>query len=204
MTDADRSLMARIYTNFHPVLAAAANLSSIPEAFLAALIANESGGNVAAKRFESGVFASLGQVLLGRKAAYNNLRASEILGYVAPDETKTVMPNGFASCLQRLENLSSSWGPTQIMGWQPLLLGKPLFPLPVKDYIDFSVLLLTIFANRNQLDMTREFAELFACWNTGRPDGKTFDPQYVPNGLARMGIYDQIAKSAAPPQPQTA
>jgi len=33
---------------------------------------------------------------------------------------------------------------------------------------------------------------MFCCWNTGRPYGKTFDPDYVEKGLRRMRIYRQL------------
>jgi len=36
--------------------------------------------------------------------------------------------------------------------------------------------------------LTADFEPLFRCWNSGNPKGKTFDPQYVPNGLSRMKI----------------
>jgi hypothetical protein len=49
--------------------------------------------------------------------------------------------------------------------------------------------LLAEFAASYQLDLAREFEELFRCWNTGRPDGRTADPAYVANGLMRMEIY---------------
>ena len=43
-----------------------------------------------------------------------------------------------------------------------------------------------------------EFAELFRCWNTGRPNGKTFDPNYVQNGLRRIEIYRRLQAGDAP------
>ena len=48
-----------------------------------------------------------------------------------------------------------------------------------------------------RLDLGREFRELFCCWNTGRPYGKTFDPNYVENGLRRLRIYRELQAVAA-------
>jgi len=52
--------------------------------------------------------------------------------------------------------------------------------------------LLAEFAESYQLDLAREFGELFHCWNTGRPDGRTTDPAYVEKGLTRMEIYREL------------
>jgi hypothetical protein len=57
--------------------------------------------------------------------------------------------------------------------------------------------LLAEFAESYQLDLSREFEELFRCWNTGRPDGRTADPAYVENGLRRMEIYRGLMMQAA-------
>ena len=50
------------------------------------------------------------------------------------------------------------------------------------------------FIEEYQLDPRREFAEMFCCWNTGRPHGRTYDPHYVENGLRRMQIYHQLGQ----------
>jgi len=51
---------------------------------------------------------------------------------------------------------------------------------------------LADFAARNTLDLTRDFSQLFDCWNTGRPHAPTADPQYIPNGLRRMELYKAL------------
>jgi len=57
--------------------------------------------------------------------------------------------------------------------------------------------LLAQFAERYQLDPTREFAEMFRCWNTGQPYGPphgpaTTDPEYVAKGIHRMALYAKL------------
>ena len=58
--------------------------SSVPASFLGALVANESGGNVLAKRFEPAVLAHLWEVLLGRKAAYGTIGRTDLVAFVQP------------------------------------------------------------------------------------------------------------------------
>ena len=48
--------------------------------------------------------------------------------------------------------------------------------------------LLEEFMHRFQL-LPTEFERLFKCWNTGSPVGRTYDPNYVANGLARIAAY---------------
>ena len=49
--------------------------------------------------------------------------------------------------------------------------------------------LLGQFAERYELNLRRDFGEMFRCWNTGQPYGETTDPHYVANGLRRMELY---------------
>lgn len=202
----DRDLMAKIYSQYHTPLAAAAHPSSVPESMLAALVANESGGDSAAQRFEPAVFLVLAEVMLNKKASYSPAGAHHPLGpqdllpYVAPEDVSSAAPpigGGFRARLGRLGDLATSYGLTQIMGWHCLEMSKPFSLLlnNPKGQLDFTVVLVTYFANRYNLDMTKEFAEFFTCWNCGRPDGNTFDPNYVPNGLARMALYDDLRKA---------
>jgi hypothetical protein len=53
------------------------------------------------------------------------------------------------------------------------------------------------FASRFHLDPERDFEALFRCWNTGRPDGKTYDPSYVQNGMRRIEICRQLKAAPA-------
>ena len=129
--------------------------TEISEAFLAALIANESGGDPDVQRFEPSVYERL-------KAKY-------------PERTDPW-------CRAN----ATSWGLTQIMGEDydgvPSVLANPAVNLLT------AVDLLEEFMHRFQL-LPTEFERLFKCWNTGSPVGRTYDPNYVANGLARIAAY---------------
>lgn len=195
----DQELMQKIKAEWGSAIAAACAVSSVPAAFLAALIANESGGNINAKRFERGVLAALWEVLLGRTAAYGSIKRLDLVAYVAGITVPTVTApaNLPSDAFQRVDALATSWGLTQIMGYEVLPfdvaisdLIKPETELPI------ATKMLADFARRFQLDLTMPNdatrSEFFDCWNTGRPHSPTFDPQYIPNGLARMGLWSTL------------
>lgn len=188
----NQQLMQRIRSSWAGEIAAAVETTNIPADFLAALIANESGGNADAVRFEPMVFAELAEVILGTRKHYSPagiqhpLERPELLAYVEPGEV-----SDFTDCLERLAELSTSRGLTQIMGWHAVEMAKPMPSglWAAADYLHFTAELLTYFANKYTLDVSKDFPELLRCWNTGKPDGTTFDPHYVSNGLSRMDVY---------------
>jgi hypothetical protein len=201
MTDAE--LMAEIRTKWGALIAQVCHTSSVPPAFLAALIAGESGGDPNAKRFEPGVLASLWEVLLGRKASFGSIGRTQLLTYAQTGSP--VIPCTLDYSLQRLDGLATSWGLTQIMGYNAAVvpgiipsghiahaeeLTTPLFNL------GSALNMLAQFAHDFQLDLATEAAELLRCWNTGRPNGQTADPRYVDNGLARMKLYSDLPPMA--------
>jgi hypothetical protein len=196
-SDPEKALMWRIYNVYHTTLADFASRTSVPEAFLAALIANESGGRPERSRWERGVFVELAEVLLTVRAKYGSLGATDLLPYVDPAAALETQPSkivNFQVMLQHLADLATSWGVTQIMGYHAIefknTFGKHS---SVQDQIDMTVKLLAQFAQHYQLDLRNDFEEMFSCWNTGGTDpSKTTDPQYVPNGLARMRLYSEL------------
>jgi len=187
--------MQDIKTRFGAVVAAACSVSSVPEAFIAALIANESGGNVNAKRFEHTVLAALWEVLLGRKAAYGSIARASLVGYVAgvPVPTINVPANLPANAFQRVDALATSWGLTQIMGYHALEFGVTIDALiSPESGLQIATKMLSGFARSFNLDVTKDFEAMLRCWNGGHPTAQTFDPQYVPNGLARMALWSSL------------
>jgi hypothetical protein len=195
----EQELMQSIKTQWGALIAEACSTSSVPEQFLAALIAGESGGKNDARRFEKNVLLNLWEVLLGRKAAFGSIGRADLLAFV------TKLQNGqtrFADSLpadafQRVDGLATSWGLTQIMGYHAIhnsgFLPNGLDSLrdPAK-HLHFACTMLAGFAHQFSLDVTQEFDDLFRCWNTGKPDGTTFDPLYVSNGLTRMAIWTSL------------
>lgn len=192
----DQQLMQSIKAKWGAMIAAACATSSVPAAFLAGLIANESGGNPDAKRFESHVLLALWEVLLGRKTAYGSIGRPSLVGFVsgASLPVYTAAASLPADTYQRLDSLATSWGLTQVMGYNAMAMNQG--PEKLKDpaaALSISLQMLAQFVHRFQLDPITDFSPMFACWNTGGPDpAKTFDPNYVPNGLARMKIYAEL------------
>jgi hypothetical protein len=195
----DQELMAKIKSDYGVAIKAACEPVGLPEAFLAALIANESGGNNDAKRFEPHVLVALWEVLLGRTTAYGSIRGPAVLQFVAGLESsqgqgtlvapKSLPPDTY----NRLDYLATSWGPTQIMGWHSLEPDSKVKTPPVLwgTWLAETVRLLGDFAKQFTIDWQNPEA-FFRCWNGGHPTAATFDPKYVPNGLARMAIYQAL------------
>ena len=75
---AERKLVERVHARWHAAIAEACAYSSLPAEFLGALIANESGGNPRAARFEPAVYRHLKAVAEGRSPAYASLRRESL------------------------------------------------------------------------------------------------------------------------------
>lgn len=164
--------------------------SSVRPNFLAALIANESGGDPAARRYERSAFTAILETCAGFRTDYQKVTAPQFLAFIDA--------GSFSSCLTRTVQLATSQGLTQIMGWHCIEKKRDfgVFATPAGQ-LRLTLDLLTDFATVNDLDLTTEYEQLLRCWNSGRPDGATYDPQYVPKGLARAAAYSQLVAAAA-------
>lgn len=213
-TDANTALMQKIRGEWGDTIVLACASSSVPPSFVAALVANESGGDASAKRFEKGVLDSLWEVLLGRAPSYGSLKRDDLLRFLCPppiaftsgDVTVASFTSGgppeLPDSMQRLDGLATSFGLTQVMGYEAIAfhldgvqrLADPAGELPI------TLRMLADFASRFGLDLSASSdaaaGELFDCWNSGRPHAPTADPQYIPRGLARMKIYAELSTSA--------
>jgi hypothetical protein len=201
----NQDLMQSIKAKWGAMITAACSMSSVPAAFLAGLIANESGGNPLAKRFESHVLLALWEVLLGRKTSYGSIGRAGLVQFVsgASLPVYTAPATLPADTYQRFDSLATSWGLTQIMGYEVLdsqLNSGPIDNLktPPADLV-VTLRMMTQTAARIGVDVTKDFSEMFDFWNTGRPHAPTADPQYIPNGLERMKIYAQLAAGDTDP-----
>lgn len=207
---AEQRLVARVFQHCNAAILDACESSSVPPEFLGALTANESGGNAGAARFEPAVYRHLAAVIAGKSPAYGSLAAGDLqakVGLIAHRKSEdyhgqflnppfAAQHHGALSELEdeTLRELATSWGYTQIMGYH--LVGRAgTVPDLIEPAFHFhlALTLLAEFAAHHQLDLTREFAEMFCCWNTGRPYSKCYDPHYVENGLARMDLYRELA-----------
>ncbi len=178
----------------------------VPSDFMGALTANESAGGVGAARFEPTVYDRLKSVAVGECVSYGNIGALELnqeiqemlqpkaddfhAEFLTPGFLQTHRPVIASMHDDLLRDLATSWGFTQIMGYH--LIGRRG---TVRDLLDpiyhyrLAFELLGEFARQYRLDPTKQFEEMFRCWNSGQPHGKTYDPSYVENGLRRMGVY---------------
>jgi hypothetical protein len=205
--DPNVPLMKSIGAKFGVVIADACHSSSVPESFLAGLVANETGGNPNAKRFEKGVLASLWEVLQGRAAHYGSIGRADLNQYILPAAEDLNHPadlHGFLSdhfltAIQRLDSLATSWGLTQIMGYEAIAfdIEVPILESPDAG-LRYTCRLLALMGSGRGLDLSKDFSEMFDCWNTGRPHAPTADPKYIPNGLARMQIYETLRQNSTP------
>jgi hypothetical protein len=196
----DQELIAMIKDRWGGAIAEACKSSSVQPAFLAALIANESAGKADATRFEPTVFEKLKEVLLGTRPHYapagikHPLTKADLTAYCAPGAADGTRED-FSVELQTLHALATSWGLTQIMGWHLVEFqsgfGMSWLATPGGN-LSFACRLLAWFAEHYGLDLATGFGDLFTCWNTGGPGNPTYDPQYVPNGLALLAIYEAL------------
>ncbi len=211
----DQHLMQSIFFVWHDVIATAVKGTLVPAELLAGLVANESGGNTHAQRFEPAVFTEIAEVLAGKRTVFKPtgisrpLMLADLLPFVlAADSSRLQLAAGgaaffafdkcFTDQMQRVAELATSYGLVQIMGWHWIEFNRPASMRP-EDQLAFAVVLLVYFANKYTLDLAADAAKLFSCWNTGEPGGHTYNPLYVPNGLARMELYRSLAGAAGTP-----
>jgi hypothetical protein len=206
---AERRLVERVFERCDALIREACEVSAVPPEFLGALTANESGGRADAARFEPGVYRHLEAIARGERPVYGSVtlagleaEAAELLPpsdaalharYLTPAFAANHQARIASVSDEVLRQLATSWGYTQIMGYH--MVGRAG---TVRDLVEpgfhfrLAAKLLSEFAADYRLDLSCEFSEMFCCWNTGRPYGKTFDPSYVANGLGRMRIYRQL------------
>jgi len=209
-TESERRLVRRVFTRCDEFIQEACRSSSVPAEFLGALTANESGGNPAAVRFEPSVYRHLKAVAAGERPRYGGIDAEtlyqELAEVLHPKTSEfhakflnSLFMDGQASELSRLADealreLASSWGFAQIMGFHVMgRHGTVRDLLEPRFHYHLANQLLAEFAASYRLDLKQEFDEMFRCWNTGRPDGRTADPAYIANGLMRMEIYRALS-----------
>lgn len=214
ISKAESRLVSRVFLRCHAFILAACAPSSVPPEFLGALTAIESGGNPEAVRFEPAVYTHLQAVAGGASPRYGGIVRRELSAAVrdmlhpkSGDFHARYLTGPFGAnhrdTLAGLEDealreLATSWGFTQIMGYHTIGRGRT-----VRDLLDPAVHyrtaleLLAEFAEEYQLDLAREFEEMFRCWNTGQPYGETYDPRYTERGLRRLGLYRALAESFA-------
>lgn len=191
-----KALMQVIKQRFATLIRSAVAGTPIPESFLAALTAGESGGDLLVSRYEGYELSQFALVLCAKRPNYQGITSPQL----------TARLNGvfsIAAGVKTLVDHCTSWGPTQIMGWQSIKRGYKLAELQdVTKHFPHAIELLLDFSRQfYRLDVGRQIAPtsidatcngLFHCWNAGAPDKATTDPMYATRGLARMKIYEAL------------
>lgn len=206
----EQSLMASIREKYSPSILPACQATPFPASLLAAITANETGIDPTKTRFESSVFVELGQVLAGWRPNFGSIGAQDIEAFVMFPDTIYPKPS---RVLTDLMNLATSWGPTQILGYEVLgFRGSVLVEgyrnsiatlTRLDTHYTTAVALLAQFKREFHLpDPAVDASGYFHCWNSGSPGGRTFDPNYAANGIRRMKIYESLP--AAPAQEESA
>lgn len=201
VTEIDRIVIRRVFERCHKFIAEAISGCQVPAAFVGALAANESGGLTDAMHFEAWVYRRLKAVANGRAPAFGSIARKQLLRSLGENSAPAdAVISGDAD--RKLREFATSWGFTQIMGYhvihRSLDIGSLTEPAA---HFHIAVELLSEFARRFDLRLARDFEQLFRCWNTGRPDGTTFNPNYVAAGIRRMALYHELANNAQEPQP---
>src|SRR5713226_8923089 len=101
----DLALMQEIRARWQTTISGAISGTAIPEAFVAALVANESGGDPSAKRYEKNVHYHLWEVLMGRRDKFSSISKAELLKYLlCVDPLPVSVPQSLPiDALQRLD-----------------------------------------------------------------------------------------------------
>jgi len=214
-------LMQAVKSACGPALAAFSPSSSVPESFWAALTANECGGNLVRgdaiqniKRREPAVFSHLALVAAGFQPNYGSITkiaidhaedqslarptaSHEAFMATAPSVLPAMAtPQETTITVDDLLRWSTSWGWTQLMGYHALEWGIAVSDLwsPALHY-GLAARLMAGFVKQYALDPKTEFEPMARCWNTGGPEGKTYDPAYVPNLLSRMEAWEKLSST---------
>lgn len=206
-------LMQRIHAELGDYILGAIEGTKFPAPLLAAITANESDGVPTAQRLEPDVLSEFMQMVAGQKLSFAPA------GIKAPitvqQMTRVFVSPSFVltgklsvpSDLLALLHLSTSFGPTQIMGWHAVEFGYDIADLTnLATHFERAVELLEQFDLRYSILSAQGFLPgdvepFLRCWNTGSPVGKTFDPDYVAIGENRFDVYGAILNGNAGPQP---
>lgn len=193
----DELIVRRVYERCAAAIARAVAGTAVRVDFLGALTANESGGDPDAAHFERWIYQRLYEVAAAREQAFGSIGRAQLAAFLRANAAAEISDGEpvavSAQMEQAIRKLSTSWGYTQIMGYQVIGRGERTAALlDPAFHFHLAVELLAGFARRFQLRLDGDFEALFRCWNTGRPDGETFNPDYVPMGLRRCALYRDL------------
>jgi hypothetical protein len=158
--------------NYSEEVAKYAEEYNLPQAYLKSLIILECSGNKpAGKRFESNVYRKLKEVQSGARRNFEFVTRNKIIN--CTDDA--------------LRNLATSWGPFQIMGYKCVNMGILIKDLRGEDAVKWGV--KWIDNEYGYLLRMNQFEKAFRVHNTGSPSGRTYDKNYVQNGLDHINYF---------------
>ncbi len=188
----DTDVVEKTLINYGQEVSVYAAKYKLPVSYLLALIVLESSGRkIIPPRFEPHVYDRLKEVKHGKRPSYEHVTPAHIAD--ATDDA--------------LKNLSSSWGPFQLMGYKCLLLDIKIKDIRGNDAVFWGIHWIDLTYGRELKN--GKFKDAFHIHNTGRKYPKygrpfTHDPGYVQRGLSYMQKFeDRLAKqkSANPTAP---
>jgi hypothetical protein len=172
-----QDVIKRTEENYGKEIDELAGQFNLPAGYLKALIMLECSGQMPApSRFEPHVYYWLKQLKEGKIPEYNGINRLDILD--ATDEA--------------LKNLSSSWGPFQLMGYHCILLGINVKDIREEDALYWGIQWIDL--TYGEILRENQFKEAFHIHNTGRKipeDGTplTTHPDYIHNGIDYMTFF---------------
>ncbi len=149
--------------------------NNLPTEYLKALIVLECSGNKpAGQRFEQSVYEKLKEVQNGTRRRFEFITRRQI-----------------RDCSDgALKNLATSWGPFQIMGYKCINMGIIIKDLRGDESVKWGI--KWINNEYGHLLRIGKYEEAFRLHNTGSTNGKTYDPEYVTNGLNHIDYFKGI------------
>lgn len=170
----DDILMLRTYHSMRKEIWRASYGTLIPESYLAAVISLEVSlpSNWNSERFEAHVYQRL-LALKKEGKSFGSISRKKLLKYSD----------------RELRQFASSYGPTQMMGYHCLQLNCSISDLKGPYHLQWAVAWME--ANYGSYARHGNWEACLRIHNTGRPNGRTYHPNYVRDGLLRMSYYEK-------------
>ncbi|WP_306642209.1 hypothetical protein [Sanyastnella coralliicola] len=169
--------LERAHANYSESIRESAEEYDVSYEYLMALCVLECGGRMpAGKRYEPGVYRRLKQVKEGKRSNYEQVKQRHL--EFASDEA--------------VRNLSTSWGPFQLMGYKCIGMDVTVSDIRGDDAVEFGV--QWIEDEYGHLLRAGRYKDAFHYHNTGRVypsvgGPRTHDPKYVSKGLSYMEYF---------------
>ncbi len=168
----------RALENYGADVASEADAQGLPYAYFMALTALECSGNrPCGTRLEPTRYEDLDAVRSGRKKRFENIRTADVHDATDP----------------ALENLATSWGPFQIMGYKCIGLGVNVADIRGDRAIHHGM--RWVAKDYGHLLEAGRFKDAFHVHNAGtlhpkKGPARTHDPRYVQKGLDYMEWFE--------------